>query len=866
MGSSNLAGDRSTTATSSALILFDADTGRISAGNLTLGLNSTTPTITTQDTDEVLTLDPNGTGAINFHGSTYTLDSSGILTVAKVQDSANNAYYIDPAGSTSLLTAGNVGINSTSPNARVDIQGSFAGAASLLVNQTQAVGSIFTASSSGTMKFEIANNGNVTINGTGTMLTVGGGTGKVDVGTVDPPYTINGEKYATYLAAMVGQKEEVTGTIDTMTPVAGVGFKATIDFVHAPKASDIWLFNKITNLKEQIGDLVVLISASNNARTWYAIDRENMKLKLYSSRPTTISYRLTAPRFDAESWKNTRDSASPGFIINDPDIFNSNTNDSSNETSPNTGIAITAAASGSQTGIFYSLIDQTGTMLHDAAAFTEAIIANLTAGAITAKDITTDSLTVGGKTIQDLITESIQTSGQIISPNILSLSDETTKKTILSPIAEDSTGIAVKLKDSQSFSVLNKNGNDILSVDANGTATFSGKLSAASLELSNTLKAQSLELHADATIAGTLYADRIKTSFGDLDEKLSAISHQLSAVSNDLSATQSTSEASVSSSLSSLESRLASLETSILASQNQSLTPEVSATSSALLALAGSTIPDASGSGIFIDQPITIASLATFTGDTTLGNTSITGSLLVDNSLEIFQNSIQTKNGETLYIQKNKKGTLDILDGTIVITMNGQVIIAGDVAIGGNLAVAGVLGASTIAPFGEGDITFDLSHERTVISTESGAPTSRFSELFIRGKNNASVASIDASGSARFAGNLIASGSAQFDKLIFATDSAQASISGVLAGTSTVGIDTLLTGQTSIQIHNTKITDTSLIYITPLTSTGNNVLYVASKVSCENGTNSAFACIPSFVVALDVPAPRDIKFNWWIIN
>jgi hypothetical protein len=875
LGSSNLGSDRSTTATSSALIHLNADTGTISAGNLTLGLNSTTPTISTQDTNEVLTLDPNGTGAINFHGTTYSLDSSGILTVAKFQDSANNAYLLDPAASgTSLTVAGKAGIGTTAPTNFLHVANSGAsavGQALVLFDQYESQ-PIFTASASGTMKFEIANNGNVTINGSGTMLTVGGGTGKVDVGTVDPPYTINGEKYATYLAAMIGQKEEVTGTVDTLTPVAGIGYKAVIDFKNSPKASDIWLFSKVTNIKDQIAKLVILLSAPGTAKTWYEVDRSDLKLTLYSSRPTTISYRLTAPRFDGSTWLNTRDSDSPGFIINEPDVLGLSSNTSSDVSILN-GISITPATSGSNTGLLYDLKDQAGTLIHEVSSFSEAIIANLTAGAIKAKDISVDRLTIGGKTIQELVSESVQNSGLSFSSLLSTSTDSTTKQTILSPVGSDSTGIAVRLSDTQNFSVIDKSGKEVASVDANGNATFSGELRTSRITvipdpigdpaLDSRLRGNDtlLDVRGSATISGSLYADRIKTSFGDLDEKLSAISHQLSVISDQPSATQSTNEASVSSSLSSLESRLSNLEQR----SNEVTSLSLSATSSALLALAGSS-SDASNSGIIIDKTITFTSLASFTGDTTFGNTSITGSLLIDNSLEIFQNSIQTKNGEILYLQKNKKGSLDILDGTIVISMSGQVIIAGDVAIGGNLAVAGVLGASTIAPFGEGDITLDLSHERTILSTESGTPTSKFSELFIRGKNNALVANIDASGSARFAGNLIASGSAQFDKLVFATDSAQASISGVLASTSTVGIDTLPAGQLNLQINNTKITKQSLVYITPLTSTGNNVLYVASKTDCSGDTNENFACIPHFVVSLDAPVPHDIKFNWWIIN
>ncbi|HSX57838.1 MAG TPA: site-specific integrase [Candidatus Saccharimonadales bacterium] len=56
--------------------------GVVKAADLTLGLNDSSATISTQDTDENLTIDPNGTGTIFFHGATYGITSSGVLTVA----------------------------------------------------------------------------------------------------------------------------------------------------------------------------------------------------------------------------------------------------------------------------------------------------------------------------------------------------------------------------------------------------------------------------------------------------------------------------------------------------------------------------------------------------------------------------------------------------------------------------------------------------------------------------------------------------------------------------------------------------------------------------------------------------------------
>jgi hypothetical protein len=60
---------------------------------------------------------------------------------------------------------------------------------------------------------------------------------------------------------------------------------------------------------------------------------------------------------------------------------------------------------------------------------------------------------------------------------------------------------------------------------------------------------------------------------------------------------------------------------------------------------------------------------------------------------------------------------------------------------------------------------------------------------------------------------------------------------------------------TSITIANTRVTADSLIYITPVSSTDNQVLYVLDKLPGA-----------SFTVALDSPLSQPAEFNWWIIN
>jgi hypothetical protein len=62
-------------------------------------------------------------------------------------------------------------------------------------------------------------------------------------------------------------------------------------------------------------------------------------------------------------------------------------------------------------------------------------------------------------------------------------------------------------------------------------------------------------------------------------------------------------------------------------------------------------------------------------------------------------------------------------------------------------------------------------------------------------------------------------------------------------------------GTKEIVIYNQNITDNTLIYITPTSSTSNRTLFVADK---QSGSH--------FIVALDNETVNEVKFNWWIIN
>ncbi len=175
-----------------------------------------------------------------------------------------------------------------------------------------------TPSPSHTATMTLTSGGNLSVVGT---LTVGAGSGKIDVGTVDPPYTINGKPYATYLPSMTGVKEETTGV--GTCEISGKTCLVLIDFKNAKEGSDAWLFSKTTNLKNNFDRMTVLATPNFNGSTWYEKDATNLVLKIYANMPedakkAEVSYRLTAPRFDAAAWPNApTSSTSPGFIIED---------------------------------------------------------------------------------------------------------------------------------------------------------------------------------------------------------------------------------------------------------------------------------------------------------------------------------------------------------------------------------------------------------------------------------------------------------------------------------------------------------------------------------------------------------------------
>jgi hypothetical protein len=108
---------------------------------------------------------------------------------------------------------------------------------------------------------------------------------KITVNTVDPPYWINGQKYATYVPSMVGLKEEMTSTIRLAATNNPKLYKYVIDFDNLVEGSQLWLFSRVIDLDPAMENLTVLLSSDSDAKVFYKKDLANRQLIFFGTAP-----------------------------------------------------------------------------------------------------------------------------------------------------------------------------------------------------------------------------------------------------------------------------------------------------------------------------------------------------------------------------------------------------------------------------------------------------------------------------------------------------------------------------------------------------------------------------------------------------
>jgi hypothetical protein len=157
--------------------------------------------------------------------------------------------------------------------------------------------------------------GDLTVEGNGRFgtTTIGGGSGKINVGTVDPIFEIGGEKYASYVSDYAGgTRIDTTGVLFLSDLQKGGLFKTVVDFESLEKGSDLWLFWQASN--KNMGDIAVILTPAFEGDVWY--EKTGNTVEVYSTEQGEVSFRFSAPRFDNEKWENiVEDSSLTGLKV-----------------------------------------------------------------------------------------------------------------------------------------------------------------------------------------------------------------------------------------------------------------------------------------------------------------------------------------------------------------------------------------------------------------------------------------------------------------------------------------------------------------------------------------------------------------------
>lgn len=810
-----------------------------SSGNLDVGgtfqVTAATGNITTSGDLALNGGDLTSTGAITVtpnagNNLNIALSTTGDLAVN------TNHLYVD-------TSAANVGIGTATPNSsyKLHVAGNIladafydttspgtwflnpAGASVLGGNITM-VGDLFMTDGSPMIS---SNNGGtyntITIKGsndttTPSLCVEGTGTGsncdgKINAGTIDPPYTINGKKYATYIASMTGVKEETAGVVRTSERVPGVGYRKIIDFNNEADGSDLWLFAKTSKLKENIKDLVVLLTAADNTRTWFDIDKDNLRLTIYSSKPTSVSYRLTSPRFDAEKWKNIRETDDPviGFVLTDHGDLNNQyiSPTVSAATINNNNVTYNGNLADFKTR--NSFFTVTGDFVDEALNATYAVFGRILTGYVetqnavvenmlVARNISVQNLTVAGKTIQQFIDERVQLA--LGSVNIASPISETQniKVTDSADINKIETN-EIKPKNTDVIFDLSKNnptqggqlakliikgleGKVVTTIDSAGNATFSGQVVADSLSIDN-----------NATVAGTLTASEFRGNEASLSGRLTAREIQ-------------------SDNLTDLENRL-----NRTASDSSYLATSVNDIQRLLAQIQNEPIPDPE------DQ-------------TDLSNTTDLSSVTIDDL---------TVNGSANFY--NLSVSNSISTGNMLIEDNKILALSWDLNISSLSRINFFDGSITMAR--DGTIT-----TRGELIAEGGIRTDEINPLDDNGNVNINRLAVD---------SLIIN-----DKYLEATSSAAViaaaenfELNGLYApaietATTSAGIAILPSNSSEIVIYNDNIKENSLVYLTPTSDYPQSGQLTVVKKEYEGK--------PYFKVSSNTLSALPVKFNWLIVN
>lgn len=512
-----------------------------------------------------------------------------------------------------------------------------------------------------------------------------------------------------------------------------------------------------------------------------------------------------------------------------------------------------------------SLVDAANNTITALANYASLTVGKLQAGLIAAQNVITQNLVADRVKTEQLLTSEITANSDQLTLEgntvAIQLNDATDQD---NPEATNSSKLGTLL-------VQNQAGEVVASLDSQGNASLSGELT-----VEGQTKLGSL-LTQDATVSGTLAVNEIEAQ----SARINQIESQLASL-QDLQAEKATfGQASVSGTLYSDHIEAGSISAGAIEGLQERLSAQIAATLSepSLLASLISPVP-ASDTSYFdeVSQDLGATSSATTTLQNVENMDLVADSALIQSYFEVDGNALiqtlqiaqQLNIGQsisladnylaftpendadpTFYIQPSGQGRISLLAGLMTLDESGLAIINGDLKVAGSLEVAenlqakGSLLTDLIKSSDPGsNIQVQLAQTATNSATlEESVQESQFQ--FVDANNNP-VASVSAQGDLTLQGGLNIAQEAS-----------------TTATTKSAGQATLMAGTTSIIIETTRVTDHSMIYITPLGSTKNQVLYVKAKVSENPETPENEG---QFTVALDSALEENLSFNWWIVN
>ena len=480
-------------------------------------------------------------------------------------------------------------------------------------------------------------------------------------------------------------------------------------------------------------------------------------------------------------------------------------------------------------------------------AIASSIIGNIATGVLQLQDlsvttlsVTSDTIIIGGVNLQDYIATVVEGTvknlqNTVFAPKIISPIGEfgTVKTDVISPLSEDSD-IAITLDGSTLTIHADKDASSaaVATIDNQGNARFAGDIEAGQASFSGTLRAQRIiadEIVGLSTGSAT-YITNITNIYNSIGTGSAALSASESGIHQ---ATESAGIAQFSDASSVLNGTPINTNYADMASM----------------------------AGALAYTPSLGANYATFTnglasfGPTTLSDTTITGQLSIGASMILADNAINTL-GSDLQIQPLRQGNLSIMAGLVTIDTDGNLTVGGNATFAKDVRVNGQLAANIIAPVPDQDLVFQVGQPKAPAGS-----TLNPSKIEVKNASGSGVLAINE------LGDLIASGSGKFMQV--AANSLKI-IRGVQADTSdtetvaegSAGWTILTRFETQRTIYTPYVQKDSLIYITATSDTQGVTPYIARQRAEDAFTSTK----GSFTIEIPYAVNRDIKINWWVVN